>query len=402
MPDSSFQQVIVDKNPEFVPEQTSSEVAEDTQKKTVDLRPTDETVESSPSIETDISPSDIQIYLGDTPSQKPVCWTVSIAANPHLLIAGLPGMGKTTSLINICAQLLGHRITPIVFSYHEDIDEKLAGKLCKINFVDYDGLGFNPLRVVNDSPTAYLDNAGMLRDIFASIFPDLGEIQTDKIRQAIKDGYTNLGWGVPGISRSELELPEFQTFYEILESQPKPDKGLIARLNELNDYGFFRNTGTERSLLQTTSPSILRIHKTQNEVLQRAFAAFVLHNLYQEIFIRGVQKQLTHAIIFDEAHRASGLKLLPTMAKECRKYGIILIVASQEAKDFNYSIFSAIGNYLVLKLNESDAKAIANNVAPSESKQRIVDQLKQMPKYHALVFCEGQRRPASIALKNLS
>jgi hypothetical protein len=177
---------------------------------------------------------------------------------------------------------------------------------------------------------------------------------------------------------------------------------LIARLNELNDYGFFRNTGTNRSLLQTTTPSILRIHKTQNEVLQRAFAAFVLHNLYQEMFIRGVQNHLTHAIVFDEAHRASTLKLLPTMAKECRKYGITLIVASQEAKDFNSSIFSAIGNYLVLKLNEVDAKALANNVAPSDSKQQIIDQLKQMPKYHALFFCEGQRRPAYIALKNLS
>jgi hypothetical protein len=40
-------------------------------------------------------------------------------------------------------------------------------------------------------------------------------------------------------------------------------------------------------------------------------------------------------MIFDEAHRAARLKLIPTMAKECRKYGLSFVVASQEAKDFD-------------------------------------------------------------------
>jgi len=68
-------------------------------------------------------------------------------------------------------------------------------------------------------------------------------------------------------------------------------------------------------------------------------------------------------IIFGSLHRAAGLKLIPTMAKECRKYGISLVLASQEAKDFNVSLFSAIANYLVLRLTEADAKALVRNVA---------------------------------------
>lgn len=79
----------------------------------------------------------------------------------------------------------------------------------------------------------------------------------------------------------------------------------------------------------------MEIHGTQNDALQRAFATFVLHNLYQNMFRRGTQDRITHAIIFDEAHRAAKLKLIPTMVKECRKYGIAFVVASQEAKDFD-------------------------------------------------------------------
>jgi DNA phosphorothioation-dependent restriction protein DptH len=95
-------------------------------------------------------------------------------------------MGKTTCLINICKQLQSANIAPIVFSYHDDIDEKLGSALGQLDFVDYNGLGFNPLRIDAPRPTAHVDVAGMLRDIFGSIFPDLGDLQLEELRQAIK------------------------------------------------------------------------------------------------------------------------------------------------------------------------------------------------------------------------
>jgi len=54
------------------------------------------------------------------------------------------------------------------------------------------------------------------------------------------------------------------------------------------------------------------------------------------------------------------------MAKECRKYRISLVLASQEARDFNISLFSAIANFVVLRLTEPDAKALVRNVASSD------------------------------------
>jgi hypothetical protein len=47
-----------------------------------------------------------------------------------------------------------------------------------------------------------------------------------------------------------------------------------------------------------------------------------------DMFRRGIQPRITHAVVFDEAHRAARLALIPTMAKECRKYGISLVLAS--------------------------------------------------------------------------
>ena len=293
-------------------------------------------------------------------------------------------------------------IRPIVFSYHEDIDERLEGLIDSVRYVDFRGLGFNPLQVMDrESRVAYLDVAGAMRDIFVAIFPELGDIQAERIRGAIKASFLELGWDDPNAVLADLREPEFKRFVEILRDDPKPDRGLktlLVRLDELSDYGFFDLGETQQSLWDSERPVVVRIHATQNENLQRAFAALVFYGLYKDMFRRGVQDRITHAVIFDEAHRAAGLRLIPTMAKECRKYGIALVLASQEARDFNISLFSAIANYLVLRLTEADAKVLVRNVSSSQQERVLVDKVKQMDRFRALYFCEGKARPSPVRL----
>lgn len=343
------------------------------------------------------------ITLGaDTLTGADVQWTLTVKGNPHLLIAGLPGMGKTTCLLNLCRQMVAAGVHPIIFSYHQDIDERLVDLVDSVRFVDFDGLGFNPLTVMNpESPRAHLDVAGSLRDIFGAIFPELGDLQCENIRRAIKESFSEAGWtGTQGGARE----PEFGRFVEILRDEPKPDRGLrtlLARLTELDDYGFFAPGETRESLWKSDRPTVVRIHTTQNDALQRAFASLVFYGLHKDMFRRGIQERITHALIFDEAHRAAGLKLIPRMAKECRKYGISLVVASQEARDFDASLFSAVANYLVLRLTDVDAKALVRNVATARQERSLIDKIKQIARFRALYFCEGRQRPSSVGLQAL-
>jgi len=182
----------------------------------------------------------------------------------------------------------------------------------------------------------------------------------------------------------------------------QPDRGLrtlLARLGELEDYGFFEPAETQASLWDSREPIVIRIHGTQNDNLQKAFASLVFYGLYKDMFRRGIQDCITHAVVFDEAHRAARLKLIPTMAKECRKYGLSLVLVSQEAKDFHSSLFSAIANYLVLRLTEADARALVRNVARSDQERMLIDRIKQMPRFQALCFSETSRKPAIVALR---
>ena len=241
-----------------------------------------------------------------------------------------------------------------------------------------------------------------VRDIFVAIFPELGDIQGERIRKAIKESFIENGWGDQHDEPTECPEPPFSRFVEILRADPKPDRGLktlLSRLEELEDYGFFQSTETQQSLWDSEQPIVLRIHSTQNDNLQKAFASLVFYGLYKDMFRRGIRDRITHALIFDEAHRAARLQLIPTMAKECRKYGISLVLASQEARDFNISLFSAIANYLVLRLNEVDAKVLARNVTSSDEERTLIDRLKQMDRFKAFYCCEGQKKPVPVALQ---
>lgn len=337
------------------------------------------------------------VHLGETRADESVTWSPTIKTNPHLMIVGLPGMGKTHSLINICSQLQHRGITPIVFSYHDDIDEKLAEIFPLIQGYDCTTLGFNPLRIGQPSPIAHVESAGQIRDIFHAVFPDLGELQLEQLRSALKQSYEEQGWrnGATG------ETPLFRRFVDLLRESGDSDKRtqtLLARLNELDDFRFFDVTESSGGLLESGEPQIIRIHSVSNEAMQRACAGFVLYRIYQDMFRRGRQDRLTHAIVFDEAHRAGKLKLLPTMAKECRKYGIALIVASQEARDFDPGLFAAIGSNLVLRVTDQDARVMARNSAGSDQEKALADKLKTMPKYEAMFFTESLKRPVQVRL----
>jgi hypothetical protein len=142
----------------------------------------------------------------------------------------------------------------------------------------------------------------------------------------------------------------------------------------------------------------VRVHTSTNNILQNAFSSFVLYSLYKDMFRRGVQSRLTHAIIFDEAHRAAKLKLIPQFAKECRKYGVALALASQGAKDFSPTLYEAVGSYLALRVTEADAKALARNAASTADQSRITDRIKGLEPYTALFFSMAAGRPNFVRL----
>lgn len=125
-------------------------------------------------------------------------------------------------------------------------------------------------------------------------------------------------------------------------------------------------------------PAIDRLRTTQDDNLLRTFAYLVFCGLYKDMFRRGVQDRITHVVTRDEAHGASRLKPIPTMAKGCRKPGVSLVLACQQAKDADTSVISGIAKYLVLRSTDADARFPVKYIFDSFLEKILIDIVNEM------------------------
>ncbi len=308
-----------------------------------------------------LEPQETRVLLGEDRSGQAVFWEPSVRGSPHLLVLGQSGTGKTTAILQCCKQLERQGVHPIVFSYHQDLDGQLEAEFGDggaVSKIGLSGLGFNPMRLVSASDLADVDNAGSLRDAFAAIYPDLGQLQLQQIREKLLESYR---------SNPDPTPPPFRRFYDLLQRDSKTDSRLMTRLGELADYGFFdAPAGQPASLLDRQGVTLIQLHRTTNESLQRAFAIFLLHRLYGDMLLRGITGRITHAVIFDEARRAARPKLLLTLLQEARKYGLTLLLASQQLDDFDPRVPEAIASKLIFRLGAHEAPKVARALDPRE------------------------------------
>ncbi len=352
------------------------------------------------------------IVLGkDVNTQKPVSYPLTVEGNPNIAVVGLSGYGKTNCLSVIADRAYDHGVLPICISSGQDMDNQLKSKFKDVRFIDPYSLGYNPLQVIDrQSPRAYLDVAGNFRDSLRAIYPSLGDLQLKLFRDAVINSYKEKGWADPNADLTKLEEPEFKRVFELLKINGKRNhivQKLLVRLEELNDYGLFDVKKTSLSLLDSTLPVVIRLHVTQNECLRKALLYIVLNGLFNDMCRRGRQGKINHIILIDEVHRVAGMQLIVNIAREGRKFGCALAVASQSAKDFdasnasNASLLSLIPNYLVLKLNNKDASVLVRNVTTKGEQQKLIDKIMNLKKYQAMLCVDGDWSSSPTALHSI-
>jgi DNA helicase HerA-like ATPase len=115
--------------------------------------------------------------------------------------------------------------------------------------------------------------------------------------------------------------------------QPFTDFGLFA--DEV--AGHFKIFNDERRGL------IIDISQIGLEEVQRFAASFMLRRIYREMFTWGQDSTMKLAVVLDEAHRMAKDVTLPKIMKEGRKYGVGVVVASQNAHDFHADVIGNAG-----------------------------------------------------------
>ena len=97
-------------------------------------------------------------------------------------------------------------------------------------------------------------------------------------------------------------------------------------------------------------------------------------------------KKITHALVIDEAHLIRNFDRIPRLAREARKYGVSLVLASQRFNDFDDDVTANAGTAVFFKSNEDDARKVAKHIEHSDQQKEIVDMVRSLENHHAIYY----------------
>jgi len=367
------------------------------------------------------------LYVGDDSEYgDPLYWEPTdpqAVQNPHLMIMGESGSGKTYAAQCLVAELSQAGIPSVLFDYGQSFEVEGLEK-CFVRFtkpteylIGEEGLALNPLEIFPRDIQGPNAVATRVSAVFDAVY-HLGDIQRKVVIDAILRAFEAVGIRPSDRSTWTSSPPTLSTLHGTLEelasSKDYPNSknatGVTARLTEFFILNSFRNDGPPWSWEKFIGDKDRRVHILQFRGLegktQRVIVELLLWDLFFFLKSHG-QSHLRLYCVLDEAHHLSFRDGGPadSLLREGRKFGLGIILASQQPEDFNPAAFSNSASKLVFQTSDPTLKvskflvAKCSNYSTPEQIRDVVSVLKQgeaffitKNKGHVLRIAELERR----------
>jgi len=300
----------------------------------------------------------IKIYLGKSDRGRDIYWNPGKEKNPHLLIVGTTGAGKTQTLKAIIYELNRLNIPCLIFDFHNEYD---FGTI-----LDLDKITVNPLELEDESPkNRVYQISSSLRAIYK-----LGDQQEAQLRIAIRESYQRHGiydnqkksWNSP--------LPTFAEIKRILEEKKKEKNiggtiiTLLNRLEPLFDVDVFSAKSTLPLTGIAQKTTTIKLKELPTDEIRTAITEIILRKVWNHMYKAGSSSKLRLFLIIDEGHRLAYEKSpIDQITREARKYGMGIILSTQRPSDFEEPILANIGAFIALQcVIEKDAKYMSKQL----------------------------------------
>ncbi len=305
-----------------------------------------------------------EIIIGNTANGQEVVWKPSVQGSPHIIIVGIPGQGKSVTINTLLCGLQQSGIGILALDVHNDFGDPNKSsfrRLCHPTIWNAaQGLSFSPFEAdLNDEmgQNSWKIQSSALADIFEYVC-GLGTQQRYGLYQAIKRCYEDV--------RGENLLP---TIYELskkvehLEETKEIPSGVMARCHSILEMNVFKPQSESWNILQTTKQGlVINLKEIGSDTVREATSAFILRKVYKDILKWKKSEVMKLAIVLDEAHRLAKDKTLPIIMQEARKFGVAVIVASQNINHFHENVIGNAGTKILFCTNDPDSKKVSKMV----------------------------------------
>lgn len=326
-------------------------------------------------------PSVAKIILG-TANNQTIHFEPSTKGSPHAVIIGIPGQGKTVTINSLLVQLNNQGVGAIVFDFHGQFSSPSNpfNKYCSPEIWDVlnDKLPFNPFEIDNIDEHQNFDfyikmQSAEIADIFEYVC-ELGTIQRYALYEAIFSLYKNRRNSTENLN---IKIEDLKKKLKQLEKDNNV-RNVLARSSKLLEMNFFADNIKWDVLESTKKGLVLNLKSLGEGTIQNAVSAFVLRKLYKEILKWDESDKLKLVIVLDEAHRLSKDITLPLIMQEARKFGVMIVIASQNINHFHPNVIGNAGTKILYRTNAPASNSVGQllNMRTGKDPRRIVENLR--------------------------
>jgi DNA phosphorothioation-dependent restriction protein DptH len=293
--------------------------------------------------------TDVQVPVGRDPSGGLVTWAPSTKGSPHAFIVGIPGQGKSVTTRRLIRELAQQQLPALVIDFHGDMAANPPANAEVLRAED--GLPFTPFDVIDSTRTTDINQAAWELAEVIQFVGAMGEIQRSNVYRALQDVYAT--------AIAANTFPTLSQFAEALEAVERGGRAKNARerVRPLTDFGLFDESAS-RTFNPRAAGMVVDLSKLKLDEVQITATSFLLRRVYRDMFSWPQDGTLKLAIVLDEAHRVARDVTLPKLMKEGRKYGVVVVVASQGLADFHSEVLGNAGMKVVFRTNHPESRSV--------------------------------------------
>jgi hypothetical protein len=278
--------------------------------------------------------------------------------NYNIMVTGSSGKGKTQFIKSFIYQQGKKDTSFTIIDFKNDYSDNEFCELCNLKkiSVKHNGIPYNPLipRVVrdDDSGEAYYDVSEHINGICSVLGTTfrLGDQQEAQLKRAVREVFKLSGLETKGILKYKegMTFPTFNEVGEYLDSADKELEKLYNRLDPLFDMNLFpdkfKNVGFDNVINESY---IIKVSDIQNDKIKNAIAQLIIVSAHGYYLGSEHRSNVYKYFIFDEAHRILDSAFIEKFTRECRAFGVGVLLSSQQPDDFPEEVLGQLATKII-------------------------------------------------------
>lgn len=329
------------------------------------------------------------------------CISTSSESNPHIVISGMSGFGKSTLFKSLLSQIVNSGVSCLIFDAHNEhasIVRTLNGEIhnalyAGINILELDGASVS-------------ERISELTRLFKEVY-SLGYIQATKLSECLWYTYRKAG------ARSKVDrqlqhtpkindlLDELNIFIRNSKSQSENHTllHLKDRISLLSSTAFSGGTMKMESLI--TGLNSFSLANIKGKEAKLIYIGELLGRLYAMMH-DGKKDSLKLYIMIDEAQflidNSDNNPVISKLIEEGRKYGIGVIIVTHAATTLNRKIIANSSVFLSFYAREPSEVSYISKIfsGGGPSSETIRERIKYLKQNEAMLVSSNFRLPVII------